>query len=126
MYNYKIKISFFSPDMPKARANKTGFNTMLDIIFHMAETVRTGYKGSYILNYERQKYHASMFFKECCLLSHYCSGKKTFKNQSLYQNNRMSSVCRFKDLTVEPIWFSFTKFLLIGPGNVYKYFNKKK
>ena len=26
MYNYKIKNSFFSHDMPKALANKTGFN----------------------------------------------------------------------------------------------------
>ena len=29
MYNYKIKTSFFSPEMPKARAKKTGFNLII-------------------------------------------------------------------------------------------------
>ena len=29
MYNYKIKISFFSPEMLKAGAKKTGFDLMI-------------------------------------------------------------------------------------------------
>ncbi len=29
MYNNKIKSSFVSPEIPKARANKTGFNIMI-------------------------------------------------------------------------------------------------
>ena len=29
MFKYKIETSFDSPEMPKARANKTGFNIMI-------------------------------------------------------------------------------------------------
>ena len=32
MKNYKIKINFVSPEMPKARANKTGFNFIIWIL----------------------------------------------------------------------------------------------
>ena len=34
------------------------------------------------------------------------------------------SVCLYQriSLTAEPIWFFFTMYLLIGPGNVYNYF----
>ena len=34
MYNYKIKPSFVSPEMPMARSNKTGFNIMI-VHFHI-------------------------------------------------------------------------------------------
>ena len=30
MYNYKIKTSFVSPEMPKARSNKTGLHIMIE------------------------------------------------------------------------------------------------
>ena len=36
MFNYKIKTSFVSPEMPNARANKTGFNIMV-VIFTFVE-----------------------------------------------------------------------------------------
>ena len=29
IYNYKIKTSFVSPELPEAQANKTGFNIMI-------------------------------------------------------------------------------------------------
>ena len=50
-------------------------------------------------------------------------GFEDFQNIFLYKSKRMS-VCVYRriSLTAEPIWFSFTMQLLIGPVKVYNYF----
>ncbi len=37
MYNHMIKMSFYSPKMPKALAKKTGFNLMIIHFFLFVE-----------------------------------------------------------------------------------------
>ena len=40
MYNYRIKTSFVSPEMPNARANKTDFNIMI-VHFYVSRKLDT-------------------------------------------------------------------------------------
>ncbi len=41
MWNYKIKTSFGSPEMPKARPNKTGFNSKIYILLFVENVYNT-------------------------------------------------------------------------------------
>ena len=49
MYNYKIKTSFVSPEIPKARANNTSFNIQ-DCTFLYLQ--KTGYNAIRYMNFQ--------------------------------------------------------------------------